>query len=313
MQQAPAEWVTTAAGPGDHNGTIQYCVIDEPATLVWAANLAALEIHAPMALAGRPGDAARWLSSTSIPDRRRRCVSAATHRAARCATCWPRSSLHGLAKTSGSKGLQLYVPAEHAVHARSGARRSRWPSVSCSNTSTPTEVLTSMTKADRKGKVFVDWSQNARFKTTIAVYSLRARPRPDGVDPVTWDEVARRGGGRGRAALRVARRAGARGRAWRPLRTGLTDEQRSRSGRLGPSGSSALRFSSRRLSPSGSSALRFSSRRLNPSGRRRPQARMRRAPEDAMTAPTTAMAAARANTSASAGAQARAPSGRRSR
>jgi bifunctional non-homologous end joining protein LigD len=179
-------WVPTAAGPGDHNGTIQYCVIDEPAALVWAGNLAALEIHAPMALAEdleRPRAVVFDLdpgAPAAIPECARTALAIRDVLAA--------VGLHGLVKTSGSKGLQLYVPlntpcdheqtASFALAVGQLLERQH-----------PEQVLTSMTKADRKGKVFIDWSQNARFKTTIAVYSLRARPLPTVSTPVTWDEV----------------------------------------------------------------------------------------------------------------------------
>ena len=179
-------WVPTAAGPGDHNGTIQYCVIDEPAALVWAGNLAALEIHAPMALAEDletprvvvfdldpgPPAAMRECARTALAIRD---VLAAVE-------------LHGLAKTSGSKGLQLYVPLNTPCTHDQAASFALAVGQLLEHQH-PSQVLTSMTKADRKGKVFVDWSQNARFKTTIAVYSLRARPHPTVSTPVTWDEV----------------------------------------------------------------------------------------------------------------------------
>jgi bifunctional non-homologous end joining protein LigD len=96
--------------------------------------------------------------------------------------------LRAWAKTSGSKGMQLYVPLNTPCtheHASSFAlavgqllERER-----------RREVLTSMTKAERKGRVFIDWSQNNRHKTTITPYSLRARPRPTVSTPVSWDEV----------------------------------------------------------------------------------------------------------------------------
>ena len=70
----------------------------------------------------------------------------------------------------------------------------------------PKRVTSTMAKAARPGKVFIDWSQNSRHKTTVAVYSLRARPRPTVTTPVTWDEVED-GGRRGRPQLRGRRRA----------------------------------------------------------------------------------------------------------
>jgi bifunctional non-homologous end joining protein LigD len=103
--------------------------------------------------------------------------------------------LEGWPKSSGSKGLQLYVPLNTAcTHDQASAFALAVGQLL--ERQHPGEILTSMTKADRKGKVFIDWSQNARHKTTIAVYSLRARPHPTVSTPVTWDEVTEAAEGR---------------------------------------------------------------------------------------------------------------------
>ncbi|MGE0881505.1 MAG: non-homologous end-joining DNA ligase [Acidimicrobiia bacterium] len=186
------EWVHTAVGPGDRGsrggpgGEIRYCVLDEPAALVWAANLAALELHAPMA---RSVDLE---TPTMIvfdldpgpPAAIRECASVALD----IADVLDKVGLRAFPKTSGSKGMQLYVPLntpcdhEHASQFALAVgqllERLR-----------PKDVVTTMAKAVRPNKVFVDWSQNARFKTTIAPYSLRARERPTVSTPITWDEV----------------------------------------------------------------------------------------------------------------------------
>jgi bifunctional non-homologous end joining protein LigD len=179
-------WVPTAAGPGDHNGTIRYCVIDGPAALVWAANLAALEIHAPMALAEDLGSPQMIVfdfdpgAPAGMPECARTALAVQEVLGAVGLQGWP--------KTSGSKGLQLYVPLntpcthEHAASFALAVGQ-------LLERQHPTQVLTSMTKASRKGKVFIDWSQNARHKTTIAVYSLRARSHPTVSTPVTWEEI----------------------------------------------------------------------------------------------------------------------------
>jgi bifunctional non-homologous end joining protein LigD len=179
-------WMPTALGPGDRNGQIGYCRFDEPAALVWAANMAALELHVPMAVADDL-DTPRAMvfdfdpgPGTSIVDC---CQIALMVRDVLAAV-----QLHAWPKTSGSKGLQLYVPLntpcthEHAAdfalavgQVLEQQHRDR--------------VTTTMAKAVRPGRIFVDWSQNARHKTTIGVYSLRARPQPTVSTPVTWDEV----------------------------------------------------------------------------------------------------------------------------
>lgn len=180
-------WVGTALGPGDRNGDVAYCRIEERAALVWTANMAALELHVPMALA------ADLESPTMVVFDLDPGAPATIVECSRVAL-WARDVLDAVgleawAKTSGSKGMQLYVPlntpctheqaSDFALAVGQLLERQH-----------PREVLTNMAKAQRKGKVFVDWSQNSRHKTTIGVYSLRARPRPTASTPVTWPEVA---------------------------------------------------------------------------------------------------------------------------
>ncbi len=179
-------WVPVALGPGDRKGGIEYCVIDEPAALVWAANLAALELHAPMALAvdlDAPRMVVFDLDPGAPADIRDCCRIALAIREVLATVglvAWP--------KTSGSKGLQLYVPVNGPLtheHASSFALAVG----QLLEKQRPKEVVTSMAKVVRPGKVFIDWSQNNRHKTTVAVYSLRARPQPTVSTPVGWDEV----------------------------------------------------------------------------------------------------------------------------
>lgn len=180
------EWVQTADGPGDRNGTIGYCRLSEPAALAWAANLAAIELHAPMARAGDI-DAPTMVvfdldpgPGTAMPE---------------CAEIglWIRDTLAGVdlacyPKTSGSKGLQLYVPL-NSPHTHEHASSFALAVAQVLEAAHPTLVVTTQAKAARTGKVLIDWSQNSRHKTTICAYSLRARPRPTVSTPVTWDEV----------------------------------------------------------------------------------------------------------------------------
>ena len=97
--------------------------------------------------------------------------------------------LEGFAKTSGSKGLQLYVPLNSPCTHQQAADFALAVGQLLEHQHRD-RVTTTMAKAVRPGKIFVDWSQNARFKTTIGVYSMRARPEPTCSTPVTWDEVA---------------------------------------------------------------------------------------------------------------------------
>jgi bifunctional non-homologous end joining protein LigD len=91
-------------------------------------------------------------------------------------------------KTSGSKGLQVYVPLNGRADYDDTKPFAR-AIAQLLEKQTPKEVVSKMAKVDRKGKIFVDWSQNHPRKTTIAVYALRARERPTASTPITWDEV----------------------------------------------------------------------------------------------------------------------------
>jgi bifunctional non-homologous end joining protein LigD len=181
------EWVPVALGPGDRRGGIEYCCIEETAALVWAGNMAAVEIHAPMALA-RDLETPRAVvfdfdpgPETDIGD----CCGIAL----RVRDILGAVGLDGWCKTSGSKGLQLYVPlnTDGASHDRAAEFALAVGQVL--EKQLPKQVTTVMAKVHRPGKIFVDWSQNAHHKTTIAPYSLRARPEPTVSTPVSWEEV----------------------------------------------------------------------------------------------------------------------------
>ncbi|MEM7338575.1 MAG: non-homologous end-joining DNA ligase [Actinomycetota bacterium] len=180
-------WLGVALGPGDRGGEIHYCCIEEPASLVWTANMASLELHAPMA---RSAD----LESPTImvfdldpgpPAGMTECCRVALELRDVLASV----QLEAFAKTSGSKGLQVYVPL-NAPHTHDHASSFALAVGQLMAKQQPDKVLVEMAKALRPGKVFIDWSQNSRHKTTVAVYSLRARERPTVSTPVDWDEVA---------------------------------------------------------------------------------------------------------------------------
>lgn len=181
------EWVPVALGPGDRSGGIEYCRIEEPATMVWAANLAAIEIHAPMAHAV---DIAT--PSTLVFDfdpGPRTSVVECCQVALAASGVLEAVKLEGWCKTSGSKGLQMYVPLNTPGATHQGAADFALAVGQVLERQLPGKVTTIMAKDVRPGKIFVDWSQNALHKTTIAPYSLRARPIPTVSTPVSWDEV----------------------------------------------------------------------------------------------------------------------------
>ncbi len=180
-------WVDVALGPGDRQGGIEYCRIDETAAMVWAANMAALELHAPMALADalEVPRALVFDFDPGAPAAIRECCEIAL--AARAVL--DSVGVAGWCKTSGSKGLQMYVPLNTRDATHEGAADFALAVGQVLERQLPGRVTTVMAKAERPGKIFVDWSQNAFHKTTIAPYSLRARPEPTVSTPVTWDEV----------------------------------------------------------------------------------------------------------------------------
>jgi bifunctional non-homologous end joining protein LigD len=181
------DWIGTFEGPGDRNGTIGYCALDSVAALAWSANRAALEIHAPMARGTDIESPTMCVFDldpgprTGIPE----CAEVALDIREVLDTL---AGLEAFAKTSGSKGLQVYVPL-NASHTHEGCSEFAQAVAQALEKHHPKRVTSTMAKAARPGKVFIDWSQNSRHKTTVAVYSLRARPHPMVSTPVTWEEV----------------------------------------------------------------------------------------------------------------------------
>jgi bifunctional non-homologous end joining protein LigD len=181
------EWVKTAPiWSGSNRRTIHFILADDLPTLVWIANLASIELHPSLARAVTietptmlvfdldPGPPADIVQCAQVG-------------------LWVREifehfGLQSFPKTSGSKGLQVYVPlnlptsydeTKPFAHAIARLLEEAHPEL----------VVSDMKKAVRTRKVFVDWSQNDEHKTTIAVYSLRARERPTVSTPVTWEEA----------------------------------------------------------------------------------------------------------------------------
>jgi bifunctional non-homologous end joining protein LigD len=187
-------WVKTAtveAGP--RAGDIDYCVCEDLPTLVWMAQLATIELHPSLSLAkvpDRPTVLAFDLDPGPPAD-----VLDCCRVGLRLRDLFEHFEMQAFAKTSGSKGLQVYVPLNTAVTYEAdgsdgqGTKPFARAIAQLLEKQTPGEVVSKMKKVERKGKVFVDWSQNHRRKTTVAVYSLRARERPTVSTPVTWEEV----------------------------------------------------------------------------------------------------------------------------
>jgi bifunctional non-homologous end joining protein LigD len=180
------EWVQTATVLADRVGEIGFCLCQDKATLAWMAQLAALELHPSLAKArdiDRPTVVAFDLDPGPPAN-----VIDCCRIALRLRELFEELGLESFPKTSGSKGLQVYVP----LNTRAGYEETGSFALAIAlllEKRYPKEIVSKMTKSLRKGKVFVDWSQNNRHKTTVAVYSLRARERPTASTPLDWDEV----------------------------------------------------------------------------------------------------------------------------
>jgi bifunctional non-homologous end joining protein LigD len=186
------EWVRTvnlpAPGSTKNRETIDYIVVETLPTMVWLGNLAALELHVP-----------QW----RVPKRARKprtdlivfdldpgppaTIAECCEVAVPLREILERDGLHPIAKTSGSKGMQVSAPIEvsdpelTSDYALSVARELE--------EQLPDLVVSKMAKALRPRKIFVDWSQNNPAKTTVAPYSLRAKEHPTVSTPLTWEEV----------------------------------------------------------------------------------------------------------------------------
>jgi len=183
------DWVKTAPiWSGRNRRTIHYILADDLATLVWLANLAAIELHPSLSLAEDitcptmmvfdldPGPPANIVQCCQVG-------------------MWLREifehfGLQSFPKTSGSKGLQIYVPLNTPTNYESTKTFSHALAQLLEHEH-PDLVVSDMKKQVRTGKVLVDWSQNDEHKTTVAVYSLRAREHPTASTPVAWEEVER--------------------------------------------------------------------------------------------------------------------------
>jgi bifunctional non-homologous end joining protein LigD len=168
--------------------TIQFCVCDDLPTVVWLANLADLELHPSLSKVPeveRPTVMAFDLDPgppAGIPEC---CEVALILRDA-----LGRIGLESFAKTSGSKGIQVYVPLNvDDVDYDHGTKRLSQALARHLEGEHPKLIVSTQKKELRKGKVLIDWSQNDEHKTTVSVYSLRARERPTVSTPLDWDEV----------------------------------------------------------------------------------------------------------------------------
>jgi bifunctional non-homologous end joining protein LigD len=180
-------WVQTApVWSRDKRADIHYCVVNEVATLLWAVNLGSIELHTSlhrtddlhgpttMAFDLDPGEGVGILECCEVALRVRELFAGV--------------GLESFAKTSGSKGLQVYVPLNGDVSYDETKPLSR-SIAELLEEAAPAAVVSRMARSLRAGKVLVDWSQNTEHKSMVCVYSVRAKRRPTVSTPVGWDEV----------------------------------------------------------------------------------------------------------------------------
>jgi bifunctional non-homologous end joining protein LigD len=198
------EWVRTIKVPSTSSrgggAEVEHALVCDLPTLVWAANLASIEFHVPLWHVGRrrklPAPPDHMVfdldpgPSTTVVE----CCRVAEL----IAEVIPGEAL---AKTSGSKGLQLYLPLDGRP-TWEGTRNRAHEVATRLEQEHPELVVSTMAKARRQDRVFIDWSQNSPSKTTVAAYSVRARPDPTVSTPVTWDEVGACATGGDPASLR---------------------------------------------------------------------------------------------------------------
>jgi len=190
-KNAPAhrpKWIKTTKVAKSEGGEINYCVMDDLPALVWAANLADLELHTFLHKAPaiqRPTALAFDLDPGPPADVIQCCQVALWVRG-----IFKELGLESFVKTSGSKGMQVYVPLNTATTYEK-TKAFALAIAQVLEKQFPELVLSKMKRSLRDGKVFVDWSQNDDKKTTVNVYSLRAKSHPTISTPVTWDEVTK--------------------------------------------------------------------------------------------------------------------------
>jgi len=183
------DWVRTAPIASERGrGTIDYCVAEDLPTLIWAANLADIELHTSLSRAERM-DRPTAIVFDLDPG-----APAALKECARVAL-WIREifdsfGLETFVKTSGSKGLQVYASLNSTIGYEQTKPFARAVAELLQKRH-PRQVVSRMAKELRPGRVLVDWSQNDEHKTTVCVYSLRARERPTISTPLAWEEVER--------------------------------------------------------------------------------------------------------------------------
>lgn len=184
------DWVPTVPlGREGGKDAVDHCDIREPAALAWAANLGALEFHVPMARASDVGapTAVVFDLDPGAPAGLVACAEVATS----LHELFDQLGLMSVPKTSGGKGLQVYLPVDPTGSSYAATRGFAHAVAQLMKARQPDRIVTTQARSERPGKVLIDWMQNHRTKTTVCAYSLRGRERPTVSTPVTWEEIDR--------------------------------------------------------------------------------------------------------------------------
>jgi len=181
-------WVRTAGvWSGRNEGEVEYCLCEDLATLVWLGNLADLELHTPLHTV--PEVAQPRVIAFDLDPGPPAAIAECCEVALLLRDAFDHFGLQAFPKTSGSKGMQVYVPLNTSGVDYEATRAFSLGVASVLERRRGDLVVTDMKKTLRRGKVLVDWSQNERHKTTVCVYSLRAMERPTVSTPLRWEEV----------------------------------------------------------------------------------------------------------------------------
>lgn len=179
-------WVKTSRIVSSR-GEVEHCLINDAATLLWAANLAALELHVPLAKADHPERPTSMVFDLDPGPQRTLldCMSLGL----RLRDVLERLGLESCVKTSGGKGLHVLVPLNTSGVSFEDTKSLAHALATVFERENPKAVTATMAKEKRAGRIFIDWSQNDQHKTTVCAYSLRAQERPLVSTPVAWEEL----------------------------------------------------------------------------------------------------------------------------
>jgi bifunctional non-homologous end joining protein LigD len=182
------DWIPTApVWSEEKRATIDFCVVNELPALLWAVNIGSIELHTSLHLRDDlhrptvlafdldPGEGAGLLECCEV--------------ALRLRELFDGFGMRSLIKTSGSKGLQVYVPLNHEYAGYATTKPLARSVAELLEGQTPDKVVSRVARSLRAGKVLVDWSQNTEHKSMVCVYSVRARSRPTVSTPLRWQEI----------------------------------------------------------------------------------------------------------------------------